>query len=72
MSAASKSTINFAEDDEFKEFDTDDWKPEKVNASELWEEDWDKDGGADEFSQQLRAELDKARQQLPAQGAQQS
>jgi len=59
----SKSAINFAEDDEFQEFESDDWQAEKVNTAELWEEDWDKDEVSDQFTQQLRAELVKHKQQ---------
>lgn len=49
------------EDDDFEEFPTEDWKEDQENADDLhvWEDDWDDDNVEDDFSQQLRAELQK-------------
>merc|ERR1712035_47518 len=48
------------EDDEFEEFPAEDWKQvnddEKVD--EVWEENWEDDNIEDDFSIQLRAELE--------------
>ncbi|KAJ1736295.1 hypothetical protein LPJ61_000079 [Coemansia biformis] len=50
------------EDDEFEEFHVEDWDEEDEDEEDamLWDEDWEEDGLDDEFSQQLRVELDKA------------
>lgn len=49
------------DDDEFEEFDVEDWKQEDEDPAkaELWEADWDDTSVSDNFSQQLRAELQK-------------
>ncbi|XP_002156336.1 26S proteasome complex subunit SEM1 isoform X1 [Hydra vulgaris] len=49
------------EDDDFEEFPTEDWTEKNENAEDLhvWEDDWDDDNIEDDFSQQLRAELEK-------------
>lgn len=55
------------EDDEFEDFPVDDWQPEDSEAQtnngpaqeHLWEESWDDDDAADDFSNQLREELKK-------------
>eukprot|EP00727_Mastigamoeba_balamuthi_P002099 m51a1_g11887 hypothetical protein (75) ;mRNA; r:590070-590448 len=48
------------EDDEFEEFETE-WaeKDEDEEDKQQWEDDWD-DQEADDFSRQLRAELQRA------------
>jgi 26 proteasome complex subunit DSS1 len=55
------------EDDEFEEFETEDWNEnEKDVESEpnLWEDNWDDDNVEDDFTLQLRAELEKRGQKL--------
>lgn len=51
------------EDDDFEEFEVEDWDASKDgNAAEdaqLWEDNWDDDDVEDDFSIQLRAELNK-------------
>ena len=49
------------EDDEFEEFPAEDWKAvaEDEKGDEVWEENWEDDNIEDDFSQQLRAELEK-------------
>jgi len=64
------------EDDEFEEFPVADWKDSetdlahlggaapgaaKSGGDKLWEDNWDDDDIEDEFSVQLRNELDKTR-----------
>ncbi|XP_055931055.1 26S proteasome complex subunit SEM1-like [Argiope bruennichi] len=49
------------EDDEFEEFPTEDWtaKEEDEQDINVWEDNWDDDNVEDDFSNQLRAELEK-------------
>eukprot|EP00236_Picocystis_salinarum_P002557 CAMPEP_0183826504 /NCGR_PEP_ID=MMETSP0807_2-20130328/1737_1 /TAXON_ID=88271 /ORGANISM="Picocystis salinarum, Strain CCMP1897" /LENGTH=66 /DNA_ID=CAMNT_0026071627 /DNA_START=53 /DNA_END=253 /DNA_ORIENTATION=+ len=49
------------EDDEFEEFETEDWDPKEEDLEDVqqWEDDWDDQGADEDFSKQLRAELDK-------------
>ncbi|KAL5266025.1 hypothetical protein ACHWQZ_G006621 [Mnemiopsis leidyi] len=49
------------EDDEFEEFPVEEWKPEETDQSDLqvWEDNWDDDKIEDDFSKQLKAELEK-------------
>ncbi|KAJ7531486.1 hypothetical protein O6H91_14G045700 [Diphasiastrum complanatum] len=51
----------FEDDDEFEEFENEAWddKEEETDALQQWEDDWDDDDVTDDFSQQLRAELEK-------------
>ncbi|KAL2645477.1 hypothetical protein R1flu_013064 [Riccia fluitans] len=52
----------FEDDDEFEEFETEEWdgeEGEKVTLQQ-WEEDWDDDDVNDDFSAQLRTELESA------------
>lgn len=51
----------FEEDDEFEEFPTEDWDEtgEDQEDKQLWEDNWDDDNVEDEFSCQLRAELER-------------
>lgn len=48
------------EDDEFEEFPAEDWQG-KDNDEELtiWEDNWDDDDIEDDFSKQLKGELEK-------------
>lgn len=64
MTKDAESTPNLGkleEDDEFEEFPVEDWKKEDTEAAELqvWEDNWDDDKIEDDFSKQLRAELEK-------------
>eukprot|EP00794_Sanderia_malayensis_P003615 gene3615-4126_t len=49
------------EDDDFEEFPAEEWKAEDEDEedAQLWEDDWDDDNVDDDFSKQLRAELEK-------------
>ncbi|XP_033624387.1 26S proteasome complex subunit SEM1-like [Asterias rubens] len=49
------------EDDEFEEFPAEDWgeDAEDPTDSNVWEDNWDDDNVEDNFSKQLRAELEK-------------
>merc|ERR1711911_20312 len=49
------------EDDEFEEFPADDWTEKEEDADDVnvWEDNWDDDNVEDDFSQQLRAALEK-------------
>ncbi|KAK7495652.1 hypothetical protein BaRGS_00013099 [Batillaria attramentaria] len=49
------------EDDEFEEFPADDWEEQDEDAADVnvWEDNWDDDNVEDDFSKQLRAELEK-------------
>ncbi|XP_028404248.1 26S proteasome complex subunit SEM1-like [Dendronephthya gigantea] len=49
------------EDDEFEEFPTEAWTGEEEDQDEnhIWQDDWDDDTVEDDFSNQLRAELEK-------------
>ncbi|KAI9257893.1 DSS1/SEM1 family-domain-containing protein [Sporodiniella umbellata] len=49
------------EDDEFEEFAAEDWgeEEEDQNDAHFWEDNWDDDDIEDDFSKQLRAELEK-------------
>ncbi|EIM22600.1 hypothetical protein E3Q22_02599 [Wallemia mellicola] len=54
------------EDDEFEEFEIDDWRDDECEFSnlgtndKLWQDSWDDDDQDDDFSHQLRAELEKS------------
>ncbi|KAL3698823.1 hypothetical protein R1sor_012899 [Riccia sorocarpa] len=52
----------FEDDDEFEEFETEEWDDEEGEkvALQQWEEDWDDDDVNDDFSAQLRTELESA------------
>ncbi len=55
------------EDDEFEEFETEDWnetEKDVENEQNLWEDNWDDDNVEDDFTLQLRAELEKRGQKL--------
>jgi len=49
------------EDDEFEEFPAEDWTgaDEDQGDVNVWEDNWDDDNIEDDFSQQLKAELEK-------------
>ena len=49
------------EDDEFEEFENEEWKEDQEDADDAkqWEDDWDDEEVDDDFSKQLRAELEK-------------
>ncbi|KAH3730895.1 26S proteasome complex subunit SEM1-like [Dreissena polymorpha] len=49
------------EDDEFEEFPAEEWKDDKEDKEDVnvWEDNWDDDNVDDDFSIQLRAELEK-------------
>ncbi|KAL4796384.1 DSS1/SEM1 family-domain-containing protein [Aspergillus venezuelensis] len=54
------------EDDEFEDFPVDDWPENETeqatangNNVHLWEESWDDDDAAEDFSKQLKEELKK-------------
>ena len=51
----------FEEDDEFEEFPAEEWDVhgEDVGDRQLWEDNWDDDSVEDDFSCQLRAELER-------------
>ncbi|XP_033105886.1 26S proteasome complex subunit SEM1-like [Anneissia japonica] len=49
------------EDDEFEEFQAEEWKEDEEDTEDVnvWEDNWDDDVVEDDFSNQLRAELEK-------------
>ncbi|CAH3180454.1 unnamed protein product [Porites lobata] len=49
------------EDDEFEEFPTEEWTAGDEDQADIhvWEDNWDDDTVEDDFSNQLRAELEK-------------
>ena len=49
------------EDDEFEEFPAEDWTEENEDKEDInvWEDNWDDDNLDDDFSIQLRTELEK-------------
>ncbi|KAL1585251.1 hypothetical protein WHR41_05784 [Cladosporium halotolerans] len=61
-----KPGAQLEEDDEFEDFPVEDWTKEEevgsqTTATHLWEESWDDDDTSDDFSVQLKAELEKAK-----------
>lgn len=56
------------EDDEFEEFEAEDWNESAKESEEteknLWEDNWDDDNIEDDFTIQLRNELEKRGQNL--------
>ncbi|ERN19521.1 hypothetical protein AMTRI_Chr02g256860 [Amborella trichopoda] len=51
----------FEDDDEFEEFENEEWDDDKEDGKEglqQWEDDWDDDDVNDDFSLQLRRELE--------------
>ncbi|KAL7633814.1 UNVERIFIED_CONTAM: hypothetical protein RMT77_015770 [Armadillidium vulgare] len=53
------------EDDEFEEFPAEDWAEEDEDSEDVnvWEDNWDDDNIEDDFSQQLRVELESQQMQ---------
>eukprot|EP00039_Didymoeca_costata_P018408 m.333334 g.333334 ORF g.333334 m.333334 type:complete len:85 (-) comp17123_c0_seq1:83-337(-) len=51
-----------ADDDEFEEFPREEWGEAELDKEDVaqWEDNWDDDNMEDDFSKQLRAELQKA------------
>ncbi|XP_074652855.1 26S proteasome complex subunit SEM1-like [Tubulanus polymorphus] len=49
------------EDDEFEEFPAEDWTGAEEESGDInaWEDNWDDDNVEDDFSNQLRTELEK-------------
>ena len=48
------------QDDEFEEFPAEDWAGlDEDEDAHIWEDNWDDDNVEDDFSNQLRAELEK-------------
>ncbi|EFN53521.1 hypothetical protein CHLNCDRAFT_136604 [Chlorella variabilis] len=60
-----KRQEQIVEEDEFEEFEVEDWdsRQEDPKNQHLWEQDWDDDNIADDFSQRLKAELVRQQQQ---------
>nr|QGW56754.1 26S proteasome complex subunit SEM1-like protein [Halichondria panicea] len=56
----------FEEDDDFEEFPAEDWdeREEDGTDKQLWEDNWDDDNVEDDFSCQLRAELERLGQKV--------
>ncbi|KAI8855126.1 DSS1/SEM1 family-domain-containing protein [Chytridium lagenaria] len=56
-----KQFNDFEDDDEFEDFGLNEWNPTQEDATDadLWVEDWDAEDMSDEFTIQLRAELQK-------------
>ncbi|XP_015790880.1 26S proteasome complex subunit SEM1-like [Tetranychus urticae] len=56
----SKIDLGFEEDDEFEEFPAEEWN-EKDSDQEftIWDDNWDDDDMKDDFSMQLKSELEK-------------
>ncbi|KAK4512162.1 uncharacterized protein ATC70_013405 [Mucor velutinosus] len=56
------------EDDEFEEFAAEDWGENEEDPKDphFWEDNWDDDDVEDDFSKQLRAELEKESNQPQA------
>ncbi|KAJ2723624.1 26S proteasome complex subunit [Coemansia sp. Benny D115] len=50
------------DDDEFEEFEVEDWNEDAEDKEDvsLWDDNWDDDDLEDDFSKQLRVELEKA------------
>ena len=61
----SQSLLPFEEDDEFEEFECNwDEKVEDHEDKKEWEDDWDDDKVDEDFSKQLRAEIEKIAQPM--------
>ncbi|KAL9104264.1 MAG: hypothetical protein Q9163_000760 [Psora crenata] len=68
-----KPPATLEEDDEFEDFPIDDWPASEQEvpggpgregesaATHLWEESWDDDDTSEDFSKQLKAELEKVK-----------
>jgi 26 proteasome complex subunit DSS1 len=62
-----KTSAPLEEDDEFEDFPVDDWSHEEAEVpgeganTHLWEESWDDDDMSEDFSKQLKQELEKVK-----------
>lgn len=60
-----KPTAALEEDDEFEDFPVEDWPQEEAEVpggnTHLWEESWDDDDTSEDFSKQLKEELEKVK-----------
>lgn len=60
-----KPTAALEEDDEFEDFPVEDWPQEDAEVpggnTHLWEESWDDDDTSEDFSKQLKEELEKVK-----------
>jgi len=58
-----KNVTTLEDDDEFEDFPVEDWPEEDAQVpgenAHLWEESWDDDDTNEDFSKQLKAELEK-------------
>ncbi|KAL8908910.1 MAG: hypothetical protein Q9171_005254 [Xanthocarpia ochracea] len=67
MKDEQKPAAALEEDDEFEDFPVEDWPaeeqevPGESGSTHLWEESWDDDDTSEDFSKQLKAELDKVK-----------
>jgi len=60
-----KPVAALEEDDEFEDFPVEDWPQEDAEVpggnTHLWEESWDDDDTSEDFSKQLKEELEKVK-----------
>ncbi|MCJ1252420.1 hypothetical protein MMC24_000226 [Lignoscripta atroalba] len=60
-----KPAAALEEDDEFEDFPVEDWPQEDAEVpggnTHLWEESWDDDDTSEDFSKQLKEELEKVK-----------
>ena len=56
------------EDDEFEEFPAENWSGKEEDQEDLnvWEENWDDDNVEEDFTQQLKAELQNIKRKVEA------
>jgi len=59
------NAVALEEDDEFEDFPVEDWPAEDAEVpggnAHLWEESWDDDDESEDFSKQLKEELEKVK-----------
>ncbi|XP_025017765.1 26S proteasome complex subunit SEM1 [Tetranychus urticae] len=56
----SKIDLGFEEDDEFEEFPAEEWNEKDADSEfTIWDDNWDDDELKDDFSLQLKGELEK-------------
>jgi len=55
--------VALEEDDEFDEFETENWGVEQQDDADMlqWQDDWDDDALDDDFTAQLRAQLERTK-----------
>lgn len=63
-----KPAAALEEDDEFEDFPVEDWPQKDAEVpgeqnTHLWEESWDDDDTSDDFSKQLKEEIEKVKGQ---------